>query len=109
MGIESREPRSGGIYVAQRVSVGEARSFEDLQAAERRHLDAQTALCTGIAEKNVAAPRLVMFLGRPRSQCSRIGYVDAAAPRLALPLFTFSPIGPIRPIGLLIAEVKGEG
>jgi hypothetical protein len=33
----------------------------------------KTALFTGIGEKNVAAPRLIMFLGRPRSQRSRIG------------------------------------
>jgi hypothetical protein len=64
------------------VSVGKHVRLEDLKAAERRHLDAQTALFSGIGEKNVAAPRLILLLGHSDPNADALGYVDAAAPRL---------------------------
>ena len=66
-----RSPRSGVIYVAQGVSLGE-RSHKG-RAAELRHLPSAR-------QRDVAAPRLVILSFRlPNAHA--LGYVDSTAPR----------------------------
>jgi hypothetical protein len=118
-----REDRTNAGFCGQR-SYGN----RILRAAKRRHLSSptrerwgsafvlktfkprsgdismhKTALFTGVGEKNVAAPRLIIFVGRQRSQCSRIGLLRCRRSAALRPVYLQrSPS-----FGDLLVEVRG--